>query len=889
VATQYGITTTGFVVKQQAVIKDETQIALQGALGFNINLLPEAVFGQLVGVFSEREALLWQLAEAVYTSQYPSGAEGASVDNILALNNLRRLPARATATAPTSTVGTPGLVLKGTPGTVILAGAIISVSGNTSLQFTLDEDVTILPAVNAVQLVSLFGGSPSQGAFTLQIVDPAGNALTTPTIQWNATATTTLISWATTPSSGAFVLGIGGLLTASLASNASAAAVQTAIQALAGYGAVTVTGSIAAGLVINWGAVSQPVVTMNATKVAFSADPTGSTFQISLNGTNAAAVAYNASAATLQAALRVIAGYEYVVVTGAATLASGFFINWGWATPATVAIVANPSGATLSVVQTNTLNHPVTLLNSIQAAVNTLYDKFTGFYPYTDVVVGGSLAAALLTVTFGSGTVVAGQPVSAAQPQALFTAPTNTLQNGTVVINLNASTSAVGAPAEGVGSATATVTGPNYVPAGFLSVIGSPQAGWTSVTNPLDCITGALVETDQQALTRRSTLLAAAANGPLQAIAEKVGKVTNVVQAIGFENVSLAADQTVSFAPVPTAGSFTMTFIGPSGAPLTTAAILWNALANIQVVTFSAVPPSGTFTLTFGAYTTGAIAYNTTASGVQAAVRLLPGYETTIVTGSFTLGFNIAVGHHPHLPVSATNSLGGGVTIATIPSVQSRINELTPYYLATVIGSFGAGFQVAFNGSAGSQPQTLITTVNGLTTTLTITTTFGRPGKSFEIIVNDNNGQADDAAIAQAIFDAKPAGIQSYGNVTVIITDSFGNPHSISFSRPAQVTIYMVVTLTTDLTTAAAPSFNPASIITIQEELVAIGDAFLIGGTIIGFGSGGLIGAFNNVPGINTYTLSFGTAPNPTGNTNIQLLPEQVADFQTFNIIVSYT
>lgn len=52
------------------------------------------------------------------------------------------------------------------------------------------------------------------------------------------------IAFSATPTSGSFVLNYGGNATASIAYNASAAAVQTALQAVAGLSAVTVTGSI---------------------------------------------------------------------------------------------------------------------------------------------------------------------------------------------------------------------------------------------------------------------------------------------------------------------------------------------------------------------------------------------------------------------------------------------------------------------------------------------------------------------------------------------------------------------------------------------------------------------------------------------------------------------
>jgi hypothetical protein len=887
----FGLTPQGFVPKQQQDILTEIQDSLQLALGTNINLLPQAILGQIMNVYAEREALLWQEAEAVYVSQRPSSAEGTSVDNILALNNLRRLKATSTKTAPTNTQGTPGLQLLGTPGTLIPKDSIISMAGYPTIQFTTDADITIATAVSAVQYLWVYGGNPTQGAITLSIKDPAGNTLQLPSLPFNALNYGTRVTWPIGPTLGNVIFGVNGILTTPLAYTASNAAITAAIQA-AGFPNAGVTGDFTTGLLIQWDSffplAPAPVLTANATKLAFSANPTAGTLQISLNGNNAAPVAFNATSAQLQTALQAITGFERVTVSGTATSAVGFYIDWGWVAPATVAVVVQPTGATVTVVQTNTLNEATTVINSIQAAINTLYDLVANNYPYTDVQVGGSFTSSPVIVNFGARAPLLGQPTSGGQPQNLFEVVVSTLQNGITVCNLNPTNFIAGSVARGVGTATCTQTGPVAVPATFLSVIGSPISGWTSVSNPLDCILGTNAEDDTEALTRRSALLAANANGPAQAIAEKVAKIPNVVQAIPFQNLSLAAEQIVTFNAVPTAGTFSLSFYGPSGVLQIASGIAWNALASVQQILFTAVPSSGDFTITFGALTTASIPYNGTYADVQNAVRALGGnYANAIVTGNFTLGFTLAFGSLPQLPLSVTNSLIGSVPTA-VPSVQAVINALASYSQVLVVGSYAAGLNISFNGSAGGQPQLLAVASNSLTSVSTITVAYGRPGKSFEIVVNDNNGAVSDSAIAQTIFDSGPAGILAYGTTIVPVADSYGNTVNIGFSRPAQVPIYVVIALQTDLTTAAKPKFSPGSVLTIQSNIVAIGSAFIIGGIIIGQGSGGLIGAFNDVPGITSYTLTFGTAPNPVNSANIQLLAEQVALFETFNVIVSY-
>jgi hypothetical protein len=55
-----------------------------------------------------------------------------------------------------------------------------------------------------------------------------------------------------------------------------------------------------------------------------------------------------------------------------------------------------------------------------------------------------------------------------------------------------------------------------------------------------------------------------------------------------------------------------------------------------------------------------------------------------------------------------------------------------------------------------------------------------RPPNSFEVVVVGG----DDTEICKTIFDTAPAGIQSFGNTSVIIYDEKDNPWDIRFSRP---------------------------------------------------------------------------------------------------------
>lgn len=70
----------------------------------------------------------------------------------------------------------------------------------------------------------------------------------------------------------------------------------------------------------------------------------------------------------------------------------------------------------------------------------------------------------------------------------------------------------------------------------------------------------------------------------------------------------------------------------------------------------------------------------------------------------------------------------------------------------------------------------------------------GLPPKSFETIVFGGTNQA----IADAIFEKKPAGIEPYGSITETVIDDSGNDQDVSFSRAEGVNIYVEVDLVTN-------------------------------------------------------------------------------------------
>lgn len=128
----YGLTPTGFSIKRLPEIKSDLENAIK-AIWPTANVDPESVFGQLIGVFSKPQADLWEQLEKVYESQWPSGADGVSLDHVLEYNGLTRLGATKTEVK----VG-----LKGTAGTTISMGKQVKATDDIVYEFLADTVLT---------------------------------------------------------------------------------------------------------------------------------------------------------------------------------------------------------------------------------------------------------------------------------------------------------------------------------------------------------------------------------------------------------------------------------------------------------------------------------------------------------------------------------------------------------------------------------------------------------------------------------------------------------------------------------------------------------------------------------------------------------------------------
>lgn len=152
----------------------------------------------------------------------------------------------------------------------------------------------------------------------------------------------------------------------------------------------------------------------------------------------------------------------------------------------------------------------------------------------------------------------------------------------------------------------------------------------------------------------------------------------------------------------------------------------------------------------------------------------------------------------------------------------------------------------------------------------------GRPPKSFEAVVQGGDQQA----IADLLWQVKPAGILTDGSIETDITDSQGQTHEIRFSRPTPVPIYVILNLSVNIN---YPSNGDLGAV---EAIVASGNALGIGKEVVTIPY--LISSIAPIQGIEDAQLLIGTSPNPTSSDNIPMAPNQVPLFDSSRVQVNH-
>lgn len=159
--------------------------------------------------------------------------------------------------------------------------------------------------------------------------------------------------------------------------------------------------------------------------------------------------------------------------------------------------------------------------------------------------------------------------------------------------------------------------------------------------------------------------------------------------------------------------------------------------------------------------------------------------------------------------------------------------------------------------------------------------TTGLPPKSFRVVIWDGPSQAaNNDAVAQAIWDAKPSGIQSFGTTALgAATDSTGQLRAINFDRAQQVPIYVACTTTPGTLTTAQTS-------AVKSAMVAYAAAnWNLGVSVIALAVRAqalTVGGVTDVP-----VFDLGLTASPSGTANIPISGLQIATLTTSDITVN--
>jgi len=128
----YGVLPTGFSRMRLPEIRQAIIDSLQSKTQLTFETRPDSITGQFIDVFAEREAAVWEFAEAVYHAMYPISAFGVNLDHSVAFAGVTRLFAQKSIS---------WVNCYGVQDTIIPGGAIVR--DTTNRDYILQQNVTI--------------------------------------------------------------------------------------------------------------------------------------------------------------------------------------------------------------------------------------------------------------------------------------------------------------------------------------------------------------------------------------------------------------------------------------------------------------------------------------------------------------------------------------------------------------------------------------------------------------------------------------------------------------------------------------------------------------------------------------------------------------------------
>ncbi|QUG75957.1 hypothetical protein GKQ23_13555 [Erwinia sp. E602] len=164
-----------------------------------------------------------------------------------------------------------------------------------------------------------------------------------------------------------------------------------------------------------------------------------------------------------------------------------------------------------------------------------------------------------------------------------------------------------------------------------------------------------------------------------------------------------------------------------------------------------------------------------------------------------------------------------------------------------------------------------------------LTDSNGLPGHSISAIVEGG----DATVIADTIRGKKGQGVSTYGTTAIVVADKYNNPHTIRFSRPVDVPIFVAINLRAFTGYTSQVGDEMKAEVAAYINSLAIGDSVLLSRVYspanLGVVSGG------NARYYDIMELSIGTASGSVAAANVPIAYDHSASCSVDNILLTVT
>lgn len=157
----------------------------------------------------------------------------------------------------------------------------------------------------------------------------------------------------------------------------------------------------------------------------------------------------------------------------------------------------------------------------------------------------------------------------------------------------------------------------------------------------------------------------------------------------------------------------------------------------------------------------------------------------------------------------------------------------------------------------------------------------GLPGKAIECVIYDGaSPTASNNEVAQAIWNSKPSGSETYGAITAYAVDALGITRTVKFSRATIKNVYLEFDITVD---ASKYPIDGAAL--VKAAAVEKGNTLNLGDDVIALA---LRSSALSVQGVLDVTaMRLGFSASPVGLVNLAISGREIARFDTSRVTVT--